>query len=79
MKSPTEHLRFEVPDRRGFINITPKIEELVHRSGVTEGIYLVNAMHIGASVSSTTMTRIAAFSFPVSEIRYPQWFSCSFN
>jgi thiamine phosphate synthase YjbQ (UPF0047 family) len=36
MKSLTEHLRFEVPDRRGFINITPKIEELVHRSGVTE-------------------------------------------
>src|SRR6202035_3881536 len=50
MKSLTEHLWFEVPARRGFINITPKIEELVHRSGVTEGLCLVNAMHITASV-----------------------------
>ena len=50
MKSLTEHLWFEVPDRRGFINITPKIEELVHESGVTEGLCLVNAMHITASV-----------------------------
>ena len=50
MKSLTEHLSFEVPDRRGFINITPKIEELVHRSGVKEGLCLVNAMHITASV-----------------------------
>ena len=50
MKSLTEHLWFEVPDRRGFINITPKIEELVHRSGVMEGLCLVNAMHITASV-----------------------------
>ena len=44
MKSLTEHLWFEVPDRRGFINITPKIEELVHRSDVMEGLCLVNAM-----------------------------------
>jgi thiamine phosphate synthase YjbQ (UPF0047 family) len=50
MKSLTEHLWFEVPKRRGFINITPKIEELVHRSGVIEGLCLVNAMHITASV-----------------------------
>ena len=50
LKSLTEHLWFEVPDRRGFINITPKIEELVHRSGVTEGLCLANAMHITASV-----------------------------
>src|ERR1700730_6728578 len=50
LKSLTEHLWFEVPGRRGFINITPKIEELVHRSGVTEGLCLVNAMHITASV-----------------------------
>jgi thiamine phosphate synthase YjbQ (UPF0047 family) len=50
MKSLTEHLWFEVTDRRGFINITPKIEELVHRSAVTEGLCLVNAMHITASV-----------------------------
>src|SRR4030081_3817890 len=50
MKSLTEHLWFEVADRRGFINITPKIEELVHRSGVIEGLLLCNAMHITASV-----------------------------
>ena len=50
MKSLTEHLWFEVPNRRGFINITQKIEELVQRSGVTEGLCLVNAMHITASV-----------------------------
>jgi secondary thiamine-phosphate synthase enzyme len=50
LKSLTEHLWFEVPSRRGFINITPTIEELVRRSGVTEGLCLVNAMHITASV-----------------------------
>jgi len=50
LKSLTEHLWFEVPNRRGFINITPKIDELVRQSGVTEGLCLVNAMHITASV-----------------------------
>ena len=50
MKSLTEHIWFEVPSRRGFINITPTIEELVQRSGVIEGLCLVNAMHITASV-----------------------------
>jgi len=50
LKSLTEHLWLEVPTRRGFINITPKVEELVHRSGVVEGLCLVNAMHITASV-----------------------------
>jgi secondary thiamine-phosphate synthase enzyme len=50
VKSLTKHLWFEVPNRRGFINITPKIEELVHRSGVIEGLCLVNAMHITASI-----------------------------
>ena len=50
MKSLTEYLWFEVPDRRGFVNITGTVEELVRRSGVQEGICLVNAMHITASV-----------------------------
>jgi secondary thiamine-phosphate synthase enzyme len=50
LKSLTEHLWFEVPERRGFINITPKIAELVSQSGVREGLCLVNAMHITASV-----------------------------
>lgn len=50
MKSLTEHLWFEVPKRRGFVNITGTIEDLVRRSGVSEGLCLVNAMHITASV-----------------------------
>ena len=50
MKSLTEHLWFEVPKRRGFINITPTVAELVNRSAIAEGLCLVNAMHITASV-----------------------------
>ena len=50
MKSLTEHLWFEVPDRRGFVNITDTVKGLVRKSGVQEGICLVNAMHITASV-----------------------------
>ena len=50
MKSLTEYLSFEVPQRRGFVNITPTVEELLRNSGVQEGLCLVNAMHITASV-----------------------------
>jgi secondary thiamine-phosphate synthase enzyme len=50
MKSLREELWFEVPERRGFVNITRTIEDLVHKSGVREGLCLVNAMHITASV-----------------------------
>jgi secondary thiamine-phosphate synthase enzyme len=50
MKSLTEHLTFTVPARMGFRNITPQVEELVAKSGVREGLCLVNAMHITASV-----------------------------
>ncbi len=50
MKSLTEHLWFELPARRGFLNITETVAELVQRSGVNEGLCLVNAMHITASV-----------------------------
>jgi secondary thiamine-phosphate synthase enzyme len=50
MKSLTQHLSFEVPSRRGFINITQTVEDLVTKSGVQEGLCLVNAMHITASV-----------------------------
>lgn len=50
MKSLTEHLWFEIPGRRGFENITGTVAELVARSGVKEGLVLVNAMHITASV-----------------------------
>jgi secondary thiamine-phosphate synthase enzyme len=50
MKSLTEHLTFTIPARMGFLNITPTVEELVARSGIKEGLCLVNAMHITASV-----------------------------
>ena len=50
MKSLTEELWFDVPTRRAFINITPQVEELLQKSGVAEGLCLVNAMHITASV-----------------------------
>jgi secondary thiamine-phosphate synthase enzyme len=50
MKSLTEYLTFHVPKRRDLLNITPEIEALVEKSGVKEGLCLVNAMHITASV-----------------------------
>jgi secondary thiamine-phosphate synthase enzyme len=50
MTSLTEYLTFDVPSRVGFLNITPTVAELVARSGVREGLCLVNAMHITASV-----------------------------
>jgi secondary thiamine-phosphate synthase enzyme len=50
MKSYRRELWFNVPSRRGFINITPQVEECLQESGVKEGLALVNAMHITASV-----------------------------
>jgi secondary thiamine-phosphate synthase enzyme len=50
MKHLTEHLWFETPQRRDYLNITDTVEKLVRRSGVQEGLCLVNAMHITASV-----------------------------
>ena len=50
MKSLTEYLWFHAETRRAFFNITPEVEDLVRRSGVKEGLCLVNAMHITASV-----------------------------
>jgi len=50
MKSLTEYLTFHLLARMGFENITPQIAEIVARSGVQEGLVLVNAMHITASV-----------------------------
>ena len=49
-KSHRQELWFEIPTRRGFINITPKIQSCVNESGILEGLVLVNAMHITASV-----------------------------
>lgn len=50
MKSYRKELWFEVPTRREFINITPEVAQCVKESGVSEGLVLVNAMHITASV-----------------------------
>jgi secondary thiamine-phosphate synthase enzyme len=50
MKSYHKELWFEVPTRRAFINITSQLEECLRESGVKEGLCLVNAMHITASV-----------------------------
>jgi len=50
MKSYTEYLTFNVPQRMDFVNITPQVEQALQRSGIREGLCLVNAMHITASV-----------------------------
>jgi secondary thiamine-phosphate synthase enzyme len=50
MKSLTEYLTFTTKSRREYINITDTISELVSGSGIKEGLCLVNAMHITASV-----------------------------
>ena len=50
MKSATRYLTMEVPSRRGFVNLTSEVERVVRESGVREGLVLVNAMHITASV-----------------------------
>ncbi|MGI6160930.1 MAG: secondary thiamine-phosphate synthase enzyme YjbQ [Christensenellales bacterium] len=50
MKSYRKELIFEVKRRREFINITPRVEEALLESGIKEGLVLVNAMHITASV-----------------------------
>jgi secondary thiamine-phosphate synthase enzyme len=50
VKSLRKELSFELPQRRGFLNITPQVEDALRDSGVREGLCLVNAMHITASV-----------------------------
>lgn len=50
MKSYTKYLWFDTKEEREFINITPDVQEAVKTSGVKEGLCLVNAMHITASV-----------------------------
>lgn len=50
MKSFRQELWFEVPGRRAFINITPQVRQCLTESGIQEGLILVNAMHITASV-----------------------------
>ena len=50
MKSYRKELWFEIPARRAFVNITPQVEKCLEESGIGEGLLLVNAMHISASV-----------------------------
>jgi secondary thiamine-phosphate synthase enzyme len=50
MRSYRKELWFNLPSRRGFINITPQVETCLRESGIREGLVLVNAMHITASV-----------------------------
>ncbi len=50
MKSHTNYLTFNVAARMDFVNITPHVEEELRKSGIEEGLCLVNAMHITASV-----------------------------
>ncbi len=50
MKSYRKELWFNIPARRAFVNITPQVSERLRESGVKEGMVLVNAMHITASV-----------------------------
>ena len=50
MKSHRKELWFNVPARRGYVNITPQVQRELDQSGIREGLCLVNAMHITASV-----------------------------
>jgi secondary thiamine-phosphate synthase enzyme len=50
VKTHRQELWFETPTRRAFLNITPQVDAAVRASGVQEGLCLVNAMHISASV-----------------------------
>ena len=50
MKSYFKELYFNIPERMDFVNITSKVEEALSESGIQEGLCLVNAMHITASV-----------------------------
>ena len=50
MKSYRKELTLNIPSRRGFVNITPQVEQALRESGIREGLCLVNPMHITASV-----------------------------
>jgi secondary thiamine-phosphate synthase enzyme len=50
MKSHRQEIWLNIPARRGFVNITPQVEAALRESGIREGLCLVNAMHITASV-----------------------------
>jgi thiamine phosphate synthase YjbQ (UPF0047 family) len=64
MKSLTEHLWFEVPNRRGFVNITSTVEGLVMKSGVQEGLCLVNAVRITRCVAGSPRAGLQSSAKP---------------
>ena len=50
MKYKTEYLTFNTPTKRAFVNVTSNVRKIVEESGIKEGLCLVNAMHITASI-----------------------------
>src|SRR4051794_41959845 len=50
MKTLTEYLKFHTKTHRAYVHITPQVEEIVHKSGIREGMVLGSAMHITAGV-----------------------------
>jgi secondary thiamine-phosphate synthase enzyme len=50
VRHATDYLTFETPNRRDYVNITPEVEDFIRRSGIREGLVLVNPMHITAAV-----------------------------
>ena len=56
MKSYHKELWLNIPERMDFINITPDVQQCINESGISEGIVLVNAMHITASVFASVPT-----------------------
>jgi hypothetical protein len=70
MTAYRKELWFETPTRRAFLNITPQVEAALKESEIKEGMALINAMHITASVSSTT-TR--ADSTPITTPGWKSW------
>src|SRR3954449_791986 len=50
MKTLTEYLKFHTKTHRAYVHMTPQVEEIVHKSGIREGMVLVSAMHITAGV-----------------------------
>ena len=61
MKSRTEHLTFNVPEKMASINITPRGEEIVRQSGVQDGLVLANAMHFTAKSKNANPTQAVQF------------------
>ena len=73
MKSLTDYLSFELPNRRGFVNITNTVEALVRKSGIKEGLCLVNAMHIRPCVAYLSFLQNPVSSKALAIFRRCRW------